>query len=73
MQQEKQNTFMGKLSWIKNYLDLSYIELKKVTWPTKKETKTTSIVVFVFVAIMSIFLGLVDLGLSKIIALILTT
>lgn len=70
-QEETQKNFFRNIIRFKNYLELSYVELKKVTWPTFKETKTTSIIVLVFVSIMSIFLGLVDLGLSKTIAYIL--
>ena len=54
------------------YLELSRLELRKVTWPSTKETRTTSIAVLIFVIIMSIFLGLVDLGLSKLIGLVLS-
>lgn len=70
-QEETQKNFFRNIIRFKNYLELSYVELKKVTWPTFKETKTTSLIVLVFVSIMSIFLGLVDLGLSKTIAYIL--
>lgn len=70
-QEETLKNFFRNIIRFKNYLELSYIELKKITWPTFKETKTTSLIVLIFVAIMSIFLGLVDLGLSKTIAYIL--
>ena len=46
-------------------------ELRKVTWHTVKETRTTSLVVLAFVVVMAIFLGVVDLGLSKLISFIL--
>lgn len=42
-------------------------ELKKVTWPTRKELLTTTAVVIVLVLLISFFLGIVDLGLVKII------
>ena len=35
-------------------------ERSKVTWPTRKETTVTTIMVFVFVAIMSVFFLVVD-------------
>jgi len=38
----------------------SFEEAKKVTWPTGKETVQTTWVVFAFVAIMALFLFLVD-------------
>ena len=40
-------------------------ELKRVTWPTRKETLGATSVVLVLVAIMAFFLGLVDLGLHE--------
>ncbi|GAJ15488.1 unnamed protein product [marine sediment metagenome] len=43
------------------------VELKKVTWPTKKELLTTTAVVIVLVILIAFFLGVVDLGLVKII------
>jgi preprotein translocase subunit SecE len=43
------------------------IELKKVTWPTRKQTMGSTLVVIVLVMIISLFLGLVDLGLSAVV------
>ncbi len=39
-------------------------ELKKVTWPGRKETLGTTIVVIILVILISGYLGLVDMGLS---------
>ena len=41
------------------------IELKKVTWPSRKQTIGSTAVVLVLVVIISMFLGLVDFGLAK--------
>ena len=38
-------------------------ETKRVVWPTRKETLQTTGVVFAFVAVMAVFLWLVDAGL----------
>ena len=46
-------------------------ETSKVTWPTRKETIVTTIMVFVFVTILSLFFLLVDQILSYGIQLIL--
>lgn len=54
------------------YVEESRAELRKVSWPTVKETRGATLVVLGFVAVMSIILGLVDLGLSKIIQTILS-
>ncbi len=40
------------------------IELKKVTWPTRKQTMGSTVVVIILVLLISLFLGLVDMGLS---------
>ena len=43
------------------------IELKKVTWPSRKQTMGSTLVVIVLVIIISVFLGIVDIGLSTVI------
>lgn len=43
------------------------IELKKVTWPSRKQTTGSTLVVIVLVVIISAFLGVVDMGLSGLI------
>ena len=43
------------------------IELKKVTWPTRKQTLGSTAVVIVLVMIISVFLGLVDLSLGNVV------
>lgn len=62
---------MAKVKEFKSYLELSRTEIRKVTWPTVQETRKTSLVVLVFVVLMAFFLGVVDLGLSKLISFIL--
>jgi preprotein translocase subunit SecE len=41
------------------------IELKKVTWPSRKETIASTSVVLIVVFLVSIFLGVVDIALSR--------
>lgn len=45
-------------------------ELKKVTWPTKKELASKTGVVLGVVVVSTVFVWLVDTGLSKILSLI---
>ena len=47
------------------------IELKKVTWPTKKQTINSTVVIIIFVFIIAVFLGFVDFGLSKLVQVVL--
>jgi preprotein translocase subunit SecE len=47
------------------------VELKKVTWPTRKQTVGSTVVVLILVLIISFFLGAVDIGLSSLIRVVL--
>jgi preprotein translocase subunit SecE len=42
----------------------SWTELKKVHWPSRKETYQATVIVVVVVVVVAIFLGLVDFALS---------
>ncbi len=53
------------------FLSQAKAELKKVTWPTRKQTLASTAVVMVIVAIMAIYLGMVDFVLAKIVKWIL--
>lgn len=44
-------------------------ELKKVTWPTRKDLLNYTLIVLTFMAFMGVVIGLLDLGSSKLIAL----
>ena len=57
-------------TWIQFFREVK-VELTKVTWPTKKQTIGSTAVVIVFVFVIAFFLGLVDIGLSNLIRLIL--
>ncbi len=46
-------------------------EVAKVTWPTRKETTITTIMVFIFVFLVAIFFFLVDQVLSSVVKLVL--
>jgi preprotein translocase subunit SecE len=47
------------------------VELKKVTWPTRKETIASTSVVLITVFLVAFYLGVVDLGLSRLIKIFL--
>ncbi len=57
---------------IREFLGEARAELKKVTWPTRKQTLASTGVVLVVVFVMAIFLGLVDYGLAKIVKVLLS-
>ena len=45
-------------------------EMKKVSWPSKKEVLNYSLVVFAFMVIMGVIIGLIDFGSGALIDLI---
>lgn len=64
---QKGPSFFGKvLAWFQRVFILSVknmiAELKKVSWPTRKELRNYSIVVVTFMLLMAVVIGLLDLG-----------
>ena len=51
----------------KEFLSDVVVEVRKVTWPSRKEAMGGTMVVLVLVFLMAIYLGLVDTILSKIV------
>jgi len=47
------------------------VELKKVTWPSRKQTMGSTVVVLILVMIISLFLGIADVALSGLIRVVL--
>jgi preprotein translocase subunit SecE len=48
----------------------SWAEAKRVVWPSRKETWQTTGVVFALVVVMGMFLFLVDLGIVKVVSIL---
>ncbi len=53
------------LDKVKEYFKEVYLETKRVTFPSRKETMKGTYVVLITVFIAAVFLGLVDIGLAK--------
>ncbi len=60
-------SFRERFETVKQFLREVKTELKKVTWPSRKDTLTGTAVVLVAVFIIALFLGIVDSGLSNLI------
>jgi preprotein translocase subunit SecE len=56
---------------IVQFLKEAKLELKKVTWPTPKQTLASTAVVIVLVFIVSFILGIIDFALAKAVKFIL--
>jgi preprotein translocase subunit SecE len=52
---------------VKEYFKEVYLETKRVTFPSRKETMKGTYVVIITVIVAALFLGLVDIGLAKIV------
>ena len=52
---------------VKAYFKEVYLETKRVTFPSRKETMKGTYVVVITVIIAAVFLGLVDVGLARIV------
>jgi preprotein translocase subunit SecE len=57
------------LKKVKGFLNEVKIEIKKVVFPTKEELIGSTWVVIITVLIISLFLGIVDLGLTKLVGI----
>ena len=56
---------------ITQFIKEARIELKKVTWPTPKQTMASTAVVIILVFILSVILGIFDFVLAKAVKFIL--
>lgn len=62
-----QLSLKDKIESAKQFLREVRTELKKVTWPSRKDTLSGTVVVLVAVFVISLFLGVVDSLLSALI------
>jgi preprotein translocase subunit SecE len=65
---EKVKVIIGNIT---QFIKDAKVELKKVTWPTPKQTMASTAVVIIIVFIVAIYLGLVDFALAKLVKFIL--
>ncbi|HEX7415659.1 MAG TPA: preprotein translocase subunit SecE [Smithellaceae bacterium] len=59
------------LQKIIQFLNEAKAELKKVTWPSPKQTLASTAVVIIIVFIIAIYLSIIDYGLAKLVKFIL--
>ena len=63
---------VGKVKELITFFEESKVEIKKVVWPTRKETITTCVAVLVVSLVIALYLGIVDFALSKTVEAILS-
>lgn len=67
----KKRDFLSIFKRIGRYFKEVWAELKKVTWPTRKDFLTYTLAVFVFVVIMTAIVFAMDTGLTTLLNLML--
>jgi len=53
------------MKFLKSFFSGAMLELKQITWPSKKETIYFVKIVIIFSVAMAIFLGIADYGFSR--------
>ena len=83
---DEKNAKKGKVSFFAGFLQFFKLlpgriatpfknmwhELRKVTWPTRKDLVNYTIIVLVFILFMGAVIGLLDLGASKLMDLLIS-
>ncbi len=71
-EQASGGSLMAKIQQFREFFEQSKVEIKKVTWPTRKETISTGVAVLILTLVMALYLGVVDLALSRLVEFILS-
>lgn len=58
---------------VRRYFNETVGELRKVTWPTRKEATNLTVIVLIVLVAMSTYLGLLDFMFSQLMALLFRT
>jgi preprotein translocase subunit SecE len=61
---------MAAMEQVREYMKDVRAELTKVSWPTREELRDSTVVVIVTVLLVAAFIGIVDQGLNRVVALI---
>jgi len=69
----KENFFQRMVDGIRRYFNETVGELRKVTWPTRREATNLTVVVLIVLFSMSVYLGMLDFIFSQLMALIFRT
>jgi preprotein translocase subunit SecE len=64
----KTQTILEFIKKAKQYLYEVKTELRKIVWPERDKATKTTYVVVIFIILVTIFLGLIDISFSKIIS-----
>jgi preprotein translocase subunit SecE len=69
----KENFFQRSFDGMRHYVKETVGELRKVTWPTRREATNLTVIVLIVLVAMSIYLGGLDFIFSQLMAMIFAT
>ncbi len=52
---------------MRRFIDEAWSELKKVTWPTREQTRNLTVLVFVISAVVGVYITIFDLAFTTVI------
>jgi preprotein translocase subunit SecE len=61
---------MAWMQQVREFVKDVQVESTKVSWPTRSELQESTLVVIVTVALVTVFVGVVDQGLNALVALL---
>ena len=61
-------TAFGRSAW--EFTKGARLELRKVVWPARKETMQVTVIVFVMVILVAVYMWVIDWGLHKIVRVV---
>jgi preprotein translocase subunit SecE len=56
-----------RVRFVPKFIRESWVELKQVTWPTKRDAMRLTFAVFIFAAVFTIFIQVIDFVFSKLV------
>jgi preprotein translocase subunit SecE len=62
---------MGVLTRTREFIEEVLAEFKKVNWPTREQLVNSTVIVLVVTVVIAFFLGMVDIGLARVVERIL--
>ncbi len=63
--QSQQTEKVGTVARARDYFNDVRVEMTKVTWPGKEELKSSTVVVIIFLAILAVVVGAMDLDFQQ--------
>ena len=52
---------------IRRFIDEAWSELKKVTWPTREQTRNLTVLVFIVSAVVGVYITIFDLAFTTVV------